>query len=699
MSDIDFKTISRDSNILNRLRVYNPVFTLSAVQPSTLGSFDPNTGGIDLDQLQQDVDNVAYMIAKSSGKGSASSDQADMVAGQYDFYFDNLEISTIPAFNEKTNFSKSTNLNFTLTEPFSVGGLFQALVATSYNAGYDTFQSATYALRVQFIGYADDDDETPVDIGKYGTRYFPIKITGIDVKADSAGTVYEVKAVPCNEMAFADSNRLTANINSEGDTVGDILTDFFTKINNTVKDQYLKKVGKTEDDWKHDTYEIRFPKVDDTGVVVSAGSNGNDTNDFFTSKFVYDTTKKDHESNTVKPSDTEMVSPNGVLVRPGTVVKQAAVNGGRSFKPPTTIVTKPSVQFSATANISDCISAILRDCALVRERLSQIPSGGGLDKDNMFEYFYVSIQSFPSPNSQYDTVNGIGVNHHVYSVYPYKVHLSRLPEYQSKEIAYSDFTKRVRRTYNYLYTGKNTEVLSFNLKYNNLFFQTQSINQGYNKNLSNLKGATTLEAESDVNKDKSYIDPVANKKTNQFRPIHMRTLYKSANVEVVGENTGPLPSDPWSVSAKNVHQALLEEVNMLNVDIDIMGDPYYLIQGGIGNIVSNADPENLGITDTGDADHQTADIYIQINVNSIIDVGKDTGLALDNTSAEFSGLYRIVEIINHFQSGVFTQKLKVLRINSEPSDVLVDKAASDEINALIKRDAANIQNTPTQQGQ
>jgi hypothetical protein len=76
----------------------------------------------------------------------------------------------------------------------------------------------------------------------------------------------------------------------------------------------------------------------------------------------------------------------------------------------------------------------------------------------------------------------------------------------------------------------------------------------------------------------------------------------------------------------------------------------------------------LGLTKTGDADHQTSDVYVDVNVNSITDMSVKTGLAINNKAAEFSGIYRLIEIVSNFQGGAFTQKLKMLRLPSQPSD-------------------------------
>jgi hypothetical protein len=377
----DFLKISSNENILTRLRTFNTVFTLSVVRPSTLAQVKAN-GGIDLTALEADVSNPDYCIATSAGKtslsGAMTADQSTVESGQYDFYFDNLEISSIPAFNNKTSFSKSTSLNFTLVEPYGIGGLFQALSAATYKIGGYTFQNTTYVLKIQFKGYLDNDDNNPTDLGKYGTRYFPIRITGIDSKIDLSGTVYSIKAIPSNELAFADSNRLPANINVSGNTVGEVVYDFFSKFNKANSAQYLKSLGKelSADANKSDHYEFAFPSVDSRGRVVAETNN-----EFFASEVVYDRERERHENSTVNPTDTDNVTAVGTYVGAGQVKKNmtqkelaAAFQKGRATgmsssspkgsyaayakKSTKGLETKPSIHFSAGANISDCLSAI-----------------------------------------------------------------------------------------------------------------------------------------------------------------------------------------------------------------------------------------------------------------------------------------------------------------------------------------------------
>lgn len=57
-----------------------------------------------------------------------------------------------------------------------------------------------------------------------------------------------------------------------------------------------------------------------------------------------------------------------------------------------------------------------------------------------------------------------------------------------------------------------------------------------------------------------------------------------------------------------MHQAILDNTDMIKCEVEIIGDPYYLVTGGIGNYR----PVLLdgGITTDGEAPYQTHDVVV-----------------------------------------------------------------------------------------
>lgn len=814
------KSFSTSSNILHTLRSFNPIFTLSAVQPTTM---KPKLGGgINLDALGQDVDNPDYIIAKSSGKGVTildtdpsggnpeasggyggiygplpSKTQSKIESGQYDFYFDNVEIHSVPAFSKKTTLSKATNISFNLIEPYGIGGLFQAMQVAANNAGAFNWKNAAFVLRIQFKGYPHDDDSAPITINEYGERYFPIIFTGIDVKADASGTTYHLKAAPLNELSFSNSNKLFSSLTAKGTTVGEVTKDLFDKINKHSEDQYKKSLGADTTkitEANYDTYEFVFTDITDQPAAnfgtASAVSNNNAIYNYYTNPFavtspapiqspnspaslaptnkyrdakvIWDQAKERHHKSFNLPNESVAggsttnpkfgVSKNAqtsvVVVTPATpaakeVVTPPAKTAGLAASvpgsiknitqsvitpttinptspinqaidqvantnlitpsPPPSLATSapatsaqdskktspaaqdnssawsqdsgniPSFPFQAGEQIHDCLSAILTHCDVIRQTIIDLDtttSDGdmkGVDANGMVDWFYIQIQTIPKPNTTIDPVNGTSPSIIRYIIHPYKIHPSRIPGFESKIITQKDITnlkKRIRRTYNYIYTGKNLDILNFELKYNNLYYQTRLVNSGVNNNFSNLRGAKVEQSLLQDGGGKNFITYPNPSLADGSDPVQKKIDPHSISAQTHVGILPTLSSDKFILAAQQVHRALLEQVGMINIEFEIVGDPYYLIQGGIGNIVSSPDTKYIGITTKGDADHQSSDIYIQININNVKDIDQSTGFSIKSDYATFSGVYRVIKMTSNFSGGVFTQKLQAIRINS-----------------------------------
>jgi len=696
---LNFAAITTSSNILNHFRSYNCIWTLSAARSTSLGP------PADLQALDQDLSNPNFVIAKSGGKGpnftkittndngsisKEAQQQTGLFSGQYDFYFDDVEIEALPAFDSRTGYSKSTKISFTLHEPYGIGGFIEALQASAVQANNSDYRSSIFVLRLQFNGYPEDDDSTPITPGIFGTRYFPLVFTSIEVKIDQAGTVYHCKAVPANELSFADANKLTANVNVQGTTVGDIIKNLFISLNETSKKQRFN-VTQDPNDINYDEYRIKFATLNSDGTVtIPPGMNLDDTgsNPFSLSKTVPDPEKNNYDYQYYQP-DESGVSNKGTITNAGatklpalTQAQLAAIQANPSLanteasRSPTlaqlkqSIPTDPIVQFSGKANIHDCISAVVRDCDLIQKTLIALAGSDPnsvLDSQDMVTYFYITIQ-VADKEGTYDPISGLPAKIHTYILMPYKMHISRFPQFQNVPLRPGSLQKRIRRTYDYLYTGKNTDILSFDLKFNNLYFQTRPINSGAS-DVNNAANALQPDGNPLLPPEKYQVAENIVQRRSGATQIRTRNALNSQYVGYGGDATRGFNASVWSAVAKNVHHELLDDVGMFSVEIEIVGDPYYILQGGVGNIITTPDPKNLGITTIGEADHQSSEVYVQINVANITDMNVQTGLAIKDTAPAFSGIYRLIHITNYFQGGVFKQRLKLIRMPEQNNDV------------------------------
>jgi hypothetical protein len=125
-----------------------------------------------------------------------------------------------------------------------------------------------------------------------------------------------------------------------------------------------------------------------------------------------------------------------------------------------------------------------------------------------------------------------------------------------------------------------------------------------------------------------------------------------------------------SRSAKLFHDAITSASGMLNLDLKIIGDPYYIAQSGMGNYTS-APTQFSNLNTDGSVSYQASEVDIKVNFRTPVDLNQKTGLYDFGKSAKsapvltWSGLYRVTHATSYFDNGQFTQTLKGVRRNGQ----------------------------------
>ena len=285
----------------------------------------------------------------------------------------------------------------------------------------------------------------------------------------------------------------------------------------------------------------------------------------------------------------------------------------------------------------------------------------------MVDWFNVMIEAVPkgiwnsSKNQPYYT--------YTYYVVPYKIHYTRIPGFEGGTMDESKVKNQVRRVYNYLYTGQNVDVLNFNLVFNNLYFQNDPL-RGGNQPIAGGSNAASYPTQADVRRIDNQITEQEAAKSSGSAITERMSSYLLAEAQSTGETTGPVEKEPYALLAQNLHYAILENVGMATLELEIVGDPVYLVQSGIGNIRTRANSQHKNLTDVGTVDHQVGDVFVIVNFRNPKDIQplEKGGTMEINEVASFSGFYKVLTVNSTFRGGQFTQKLHLLRMPSQKTD-------------------------------
>jgi hypothetical protein len=105
--------------------------------------------------------------------------------------------------------------------------------------------------------------------------------------------------------------------------------------------------------------------------------------------------------------------------------------------------------------------------------------------------------------------------------------------------------------------------------------------------------------------------------------------------------------------------------DLVTIDLEILGDPYWLVDSGMANHFSSSVAPTDQITEDGTMNYESGNVYIYLTFRTPIDVNTTTGLYDFSQIAEdspFGGIYRIVQCENTFSDGNWKQKLKCIRM-------------------------------------
>ena len=694
-------------NELEKFASVNHIFSLGTI--TTYESNFPDKtymkNGIKKEQL----------ILKSDGtsrdrKPTTFGEQYYGITTQY--FIDDVEIKTIIAPNQKTRGSNAFGFSFKITEPYSMGMLLQTMQLCAKNAGYTDYLQAPYVLIYETIGHLDDGRTV-----QGPKRYFPLKIYKMDFNASASGSVYDVQANAWNDDALSDTYQtLRTDVTISGRTLEEICQSGLNSLTTAINTNLLNNRIKSAKDKKTkmvdtDEYIILFPKdiasdkfdyevsrfdnkaiegdlkfknfnVDDvfnsadtntlagTGFTTNYSGNPNESKDLYMQKYEYIqgkggfSVKRSNLSEGIKARYTGAAGEVGQIgkqkIMPPSAFSKGAVPFGRgNFAK--TAETGIIVRGATTINKNERtinfragtkISKIIEELILLSDYGKRITDAGiASDKSGMVDWFRINTHVYTLDGESTEKVMGRKARIYVYRVVPYKVHKSIFQMPNDAPIGYDQLRANAVKHYNYIYTGQNKDILDFNLEFNNAFFNALAIdkmNESASNRLSEKGGGT-----DNPEKEEVVNEPTANEgqKAEQIK-------------ENSGSQTGGATEEtPELRIARNFNEALMNSaVDLLTCEMRIMGDPYFMADSGVGNYNSEG-TIFMNLKANGAIDHESGEVDIILNFRTPVDITTD-GPQFDGRTIgvkDFSGLYKVWQVINNFSGNEFTQDVSMIR--------------------------------------
>ena len=625
----------------------------------------------------------ALLLMRSGGVGldGKSSDFQD------DFFIDDLEVINIAVgpskIKQNTN---ATDIRFTITEPRGVTLLerLQNAAASVLVSSKERYIHAPYLLEIKFKGY--DKLGTPVGATSQ-PKYIPIQITDMDFEVTGQGTQYKVSAIPYSHQVMGSiRSTIPFNIELNANTVGDIFSSVAQSVIITPEQRITapdeggvseftvpeqRKYGEkykdlaeslTDHERKRTEEQTKVGPVQKEGktnynekIVIPPAAEKYDTYKFKIAAEIaqaklnlsglYDAL------NTPAPTENskEKKSSKGDKNQYQAYV-QGLTNGVTLSKDLQTF------KINAGTDITKLLNLVIMHSEYMESNVEDNPeqyakSGQPI---NWFKIRPV-ITSATGEGQGYDNKDGRYKYEITYAVEKSNLYYNDFPWAKKSQ----PMGRGIHKIYNYIYSGNNTEVLQFDLKFRAAFMQAMTAATG---------------------------SPFANKTANSpFAPLVKELPLSTEGNTINGADTVK------RARAKDLFSSLMSDgVDMVELRMQIVGDPSYLPTSDVywqDKLIAGETYTTAFMPD-GTINYNLSPPYVQVNLKTPVDYNEISGLADPSQygNSSFSGVYQVTQIESTFSGGLFQQRLEGFRAPLQPTPNGVARNATDiagkERNAL-----------------
>jgi hypothetical protein len=658
-------------NILSNYASYNYVLTLSALSSDDLNFPDQS----------YKIGKPLPIICKSAGADPTN--RVKTAFGANEFYINNLTFeSRIGSVSVK-----STNISvvqFDVIEPYSIGLFIMSVQQAAAQAGHRNWRDGAYLLSIEFRGNTETGGIKKVP---FSTRHIPIRLTMMEIKSSAEGSRYLINGFAINGLAqTTEFASLKTETSIQGKTVQEVLQTGPQSLQAVVNAK-LGEAKKSDDVALANQIVILFPKEEDlpssvapaAASVTAKGTKATlnpqltSTSETVLKKIGVDKTTLQQSISAI--NDIGQASMGFNDFRPADA---GTANASDTYDPISKtwirgkLVHDPQTgtfKFAQNSDIPTAINQILLASDYAKKSLENVDPATG-----MVTWWRIETQIFYIDSQDNEAKTNKKPKIAVYKIVPYKVHPGKTVGPNTNP-NYDLLKKKIVKRYDYIFTGKNTEIINFNIDFN-VGFANSFTADSYKNNQDLVTGKKDAPAATAGNNVQTQdASPKGNPVFSQQGSNPNGSLVQTADKQFSEGQGGGGKDTLTQLVAKNFHKAITNPLDMVLIDLEILGDPYWIVSSGLGNYTSKTVNGVKDLSTDGSVNWQTSEVDMIINFRSPIDINQITGLYnfagpnhQDMTkdpkagpAIGFTGLYRVVLVTSEFRNGSFVQKISAQR--------------------------------------
>ena len=231
------------------------------------------------------------------------------------------------------------------------------------------------------------------------------------------------------------------------------------------------------------------------------------------------------------------------------------------------------------------------------------------DQNGMVDWFRIETQVYNiSDPSNVDKI-GRPARIYVYRVVPFKVHRSRFQSATAASQGIDNLKQQAVKEYNYIYTGLNKDIINFDIRFEHAFFTSLAGDLGQ-LGKDSVEGAQGQVTGGDKK-------AVTGKEEGNTNDVDARKNDTKPNTQTGTEGHG-IFLHPENQVARDFNEALVNSpVDLIMVNMEIWGDPYYIADSGMGNYNALKTPGMININSDGTMDYQSGEVDVLINFRKL----------------------------------------------------------------------------------
>ncbi len=645
-----------------------------------------------------------------------------------DFYFDDFKMKTYINTTHRNRNSNLIEMTFTIIEPNGftlIDRCIQTFIQVEQN-NPGNFLSVPYMLQIDFYGYDDSGNLLSNPLEDF-RKFIPVRLIKMDTKVTAKGTEYQVQCAPYNHEAY---RQIYATLPIATTATGKTVKDIFGKLT----------VEQARRSSQVSTTVARQRELETERANLTQYINNESAAE---SARLGLRTQRENIVAQISAVETELAGP---LSRANITGFCDAMNEWYNYQQRSGIaetVSSVSVVFDPDIAAADLLDGPQpapigsannsSDAARAAsgQRVSLNFNGGainipaGTDITKLIDWAvrnstYISNQ-LQAHQDKLKEIREQGANPNIINTWLnwFKiVPKIKIGSYDRKLKRYAyDITYYVKKyplaakhpgapkgrvpgfvkQYDYIYTGKNKDIIDFNIELNALYVLEMSSVQ--NKDLS-IAPNPAVDNNPGVDNEIPIDSPARNnfgfevtEQTAQNKKItpdqgnRFRTTPVTGDgpaVVAISQNsqtrTAPGSNQPEKYVAGDIQRSLTNSAKgeMVRLSLRILGDPHFIKQDDIFSDVLNPISQNTAQftngynpiigqqQNTGSSLYMDGgELYVFLNFKTPVDVNEQTSLADFDPNYRFSkynGVYKIMTVDNIFTKGKFEQVLELAKL-------------------------------------